>query len=107
MNWYCEAFQLLLVRHWEGEVFLYNPLTTQTHIVNELGWQVLRACASAPVDQDRLLDQLFERIDEELGEETGEAGHKPNRNELAEFLSTHLDQLSQLGLLEGSASRAA
>ena len=26
------------MRTWEGEVFLYNPLTTHTHILNELGW---------------------------------------------------------------------
>ena len=107
MNWYCEAFHLLLVRHWEDEVFVYNPLTSHTHILNELGWLVLSACSAAPVAQERLLDQLSESIQQQGDRDEEEARISPERAELAKFLDTHLDQLSQLGLLESSASHAA
>ena len=107
MNWYCEAFHLLLVRHWEDEVFVYNPLTCHTHILNELGWFVLSACSAAPVAQERLLDQVSESIQQKVDRDDDEAPISPERAELAKFLDTHLDQLSQLGLLEGGASNAA
>jgi PqqD family protein of HPr-rel-A system len=96
MYWHCEVFNLLSVRSWEGEVFLYNPLTTHTHILNELGWRVLEACAGAPLSLERLLETLAE--------------DNPDHNhaeELSAVISSHLDQLAQLGLLEGSRQRAA
>ncbi len=90
MKWSCEVFKLLSVRNWEGEYFLYNPLTTQTHILNELGWRVLYSCADGPVSQERLLSKLAGTADD------------PERDKFTDTLSAHLDQLSRLGLLEGS-----
>jgi PqqD family protein of HPr-rel-A system len=98
MNWYCEVFKLLLVRNWEDEFFLYNPRTTHTHILNALGWQVLCACAEAPVPQHQLLEELSQVVH-------GDSGN-PDPEQLAETLNAHLVQLSQLGLLEGSDTLA-
>ena len=94
-EWYAEVFSTLHMRNWEGEIFLYNPLTAHTHILNELGWFVLSACSEAAVPQDQLLEQLSEMVE------------SPDREDLAGILGSHLDQLSQLGLLEGSETLAA
>lgn len=93
------------MRTWEGEVFLYNPLTTHTHILNELGWYVLCACSKAPVPQDRLLDLVSENT--VFNTASDAAAESLDREELAEVLDNHLDQLSRLGLLEGSETLAA
>jgi PqqD family protein of HPr-rel-A system len=105
MNWSCKVFGLLLMRTWEGEVFLYNPLTAHTHILNELGWQVLCACSKAPVPQDRLLDLLNESAGFEATIDA--SAENLDREKLAEVLNNHLDQLSRLGLLEGTETLAA
>jgi hypothetical protein len=77
--------------------------------VNKFGWDILCACSEAPLPQDRLLEQLSEGIEESAGLAEGrdEAGKSLNREELANVLEGHLDQLSQLGLLEGGETLAA
>ncbi len=88
MLWQCEVYRDLAVRRWEDEVFLFNPHTGNTHILNDLGWRVLSACADAPKSEQGLLELLVN----DLGEQ--------NRVELADALDDHLDQLFRLGLVE-------
>jgi PqqD family protein of HPr-rel-A system len=88
VTWRCEVFDDLIVRHWENEVFLFNPHTGDTHILNDIAWRLLVACSSARQSQGALLEQLA--VD--LG--------GADREELADLLSDHIDQLIQLGLVE-------
>ncbi len=88
MFWRCEVFQDLMVRCWEDEVFLFNPHTGHTHILNDLAWRLLSACAEG-LQSEAVLIELMAN---ELGEE--------NREELSDLLDGHLDQLMQLGLVE-------
>ncbi len=95
MNWHSEHFSRFHWRSWEGEYFLFNPLTAQTHILNALGWEILRACADRPVDSDA--------IGRQLGALLGDAGDAV----ATEVVEEHLQQLAQLGLVEsGSHARA-
>lgn len=88
MTWRCEVFDDLIVRHWENEAFLFNPHTGDTHILNDIAWRLLTACASADQTEASLLNMFA--VD--LG--------GSDQEELAEVLNDHISQLKQLGLLE-------
>jgi len=88
MLWRCEVFKDLITRCWEDELFLFNPHTGHTHILNDLAWRLLSACAEEPQSEQALLELLVS----DLGEQ--------NREELADALDDHLDHLMQLGLVE-------
>jgi PqqD family protein of HPr-rel-A system len=88
VTWHCEVFNDLIVRHWESEVFLFNPHTGDTHILNDFAWRLLTACASARQTEAALLDMLT--VDLGGGD----------REQLAEMLNNHIQQLMQLGLVE-------
>jgi PqqD family protein of HPr-rel-A system len=76
------------VRHWENEVFLFNPHTGDTHVLNDIAWRLLIACAEDSQSESDLLE-LF-------------AKDAPGvtRGELSEALNDHMDQLMRLGLVE-------
>ncbi len=93
MLWQCVVYSDLIARRWEDEVFLFNPHTGNTHILNDLGWQVLSACAKAPQSEQALLELLDNDLDEQSSEELDDA------------LDNHLDQLFRLGLVESRVGR--
>jgi len=76
-----------LHRSLEQELFVFNPLTGHTHILNQLSWQLLSACADTP----RSHEYLFKLM---LVESEGLDRQQPE-----ESLEGHLGQLEQLGLL--------
>jgi PqqD family protein of HPr-rel-A system len=86
--WHCEVFDDLMVRHWESEVFLFNPHTGDTHILNDIAWRLLTACASRRQSETALLEALA--VDLGGGDQ----------EELSELLNDHIEQLLQLGLVE-------
>ncbi len=93
MLWQCDVYSDLIARRWEDEVFLFNPHTGNTHILNDLGWQVLSACAEAPQPEQVLRELLVN----DLGDQSGE--------DLDAALDAHLDQLFRLGLIESRVDR--
>ncbi len=95
MSWRCEVFNDLIVRHWESEVFLFNPHTGDTHILNDIAWQLLCACADESRSESALQDLLAVHIGAENG------------GELSEAVNDHMDQLMQLGLIEQCAEHDA
>ncbi len=88
MIWRCEVFNDLIVRHWESEVFLFNPHTGDTHILNDIAWRLLCAC----VDEFRSESELRDLLADHYGAE--------QKEKLNEVISDHMDQLIQLGLIE-------
>jgi PqqD family protein of HPr-rel-A system len=78
----------LLHRSLEQDVFIFNPLTGHTHILNQLSWQLLLACAEMPREKDYLLKLI--------AVESNEQDHQL----LVDSLRGHLGQLQQLDLLQ-------
>ena len=75
----------------EHEVFIFNPLTGQTHILNKASWRLLSACADAPRSNRYLLELVAEEPDD------------LNKQQLENSLQGHLGQLQQLELLQVNA----
>jgi PqqD family protein of HPr-rel-A system len=86
--WRCECFPDLLHHLQEQERFVFNPLTGHTHILNQLSWQLLSACADIP----RSNAHLFELM---AAESEG-----LDNQQLDDSLQEHLGQLLQLDLLQ-------
>ena len=86
-HWYCEVYSQLLWKTWEEEVFLFNPRTGNTHILNQLSNKILSACANSPLAMQDLLMRLTTETPEFQSVGTGD-------------LENHLSQLAQLGLIE-------
>jgi PqqD family protein of HPr-rel-A system len=78
----------LLHRVLEQEVFIFNSLTGHTHILNDIAWKLLTACA----DKARSSEYLLDLMDPESGE--------IDRSELQDRLLGHLEQLQQLDLIQ-------
>ena len=89
--WQCECYAQLLHRLMEHDVFIFNPLTGQTHILNRVSWRMLSACADMPRSNGFLLDLMTE-------EPSG-----LNKQQLEDSLQGHLGQLQQLELLQANA----
>ncbi|MCP4993770.1 MAG: HPr-rel-A system PqqD family peptide chaperone [Gammaproteobacteria bacterium] len=85
--WYCEVYSRLLWRTWEEEVFLFNPRTGNTHILNRLSNSILNACANSPL--------TIQDISRHLASDTPEF-----QSTGSDDLTNHLSQLAQLGLIE-------
>jgi len=75
----------------EHEVFVFNPLTGQTHILNRASWRMLSACADTPRSSGYLLALMAEKPDD------------LNEQQLEDSLQGHLGQLQQLELLQANA----
>ena len=73
----------MLHREFEGEVFVYNPHTGHTHILNQFSWSMLSACVESPRSVDQLLT-LAQTYSDEVDREQ---------------LAVHVDHLLQLELL--------
>ena len=84
----CRNYASLLHRQWEGETFVFHPLTGHTHILNQASWTILSACATRARSRESLL-----RILEELEDDHPQA-------QLDESLQAHLEHLCQFELLE-------
>lgn len=85
-EWRCECFSDLLHRILEQELFVFNPRTGHTHILNHLSWLLLAACADRP----RSSDYLYALMNAET------EGANPQTQA---SLERHLEQLQQLDLL--------
>ena len=87
-RWFNRYHRDYLSRSWEDEVFLFNPHTGHTHILNQLSADILQWCAVAPHTEKELIQALTQAAEVVDAEATAkEAGD-------------HLWQLQQLGLLE-------
>ncbi|MCP4996648.1 MAG: HPr-rel-A system PqqD family peptide chaperone [Gammaproteobacteria bacterium] len=86
-HWYCGAYPLSLWRTWEGEVFLFNPISGNTHILNQLSNKILSVCANSPHTLQDILVHITKDTPEFQSVGTGD-------------LADHLSQLAQLGLIE-------
>lgn len=75
-------------RHWDQDYVLFNAASGQTHVVNELGADVLRLLEVKPASADELFEALAVRH-----------GLAPDP-ELAAGVQRLLADLDQLGLIE-------
>ena len=91
LYWLCDCFPDLLHRSLEQELFVFNPLTGHTHILNQLSWQLLSACADTP-RSDAYLYKLMGAESEDL-----------DKRQREDSLQGHLSQLQQLDLLQAVA----
>jgi PqqD family protein of HPr-rel-A system len=92
--WYCSVFSQLNSRCWEGEYFVFNPVTGHTHVFNEFAWFILGCCAEEPCSEG----DLVSRAAAWAGDEAIES--------VAAVMPDHLHQLEQLGLLSTRSTRA-
>ena len=83
-SWYSPHYDRLLWRTWEDELFLFNPRTGHTHVLNQLSGEILAICAREPISSDDLAARLTELAGETVD---------------PQMLPGHLSQLEQLGLV--------
>lgn len=84
-TWHAPDFERFLVKDWEDEFFLFNPLTAHTHVLNPLGMAMLSGLAERPQDLEQIHTRLF-------GEDA------PMDDQLASSLREQLAQFVVIGL---------
>jgi len=94
LHWSCSHFAGLLRRSWEDEVFVFNPRTGHTHILNEQSWQLLSACADSPHSETQLFDLV-----------AAESGSSPEETHTS--VRMHIDHLQQLDLIQAVLEHAS
>jgi PqqD family protein of HPr-rel-A system len=85
--WRCDCFAELLQCSLDEDVFIFNPLTGHTHILNQLSWQLLLACAEVPRSDAHLFQLMATESD------------GMDKQQLEDSVQGHLGQLQQLDLL--------
>lgn len=89
--WQAVDYRRLLIRQWDDEVFLFNPASGHTHLLNMAAAELLAQMADMPLDLDALCTRFFV-LDAELDAATFRA-----------VLAEHLEQLELLGLIRAGA----
>ena len=85
--WCCNGFDGLLLREWEGEFFVFNPASGDTHVMNALSLEILRILDGNNLSLQSLICHLQVLIaDADL-------------DELYENVRMHLLQLDAMGLV--------
>lgn len=67
--WHCPCYDRFRVREWEGETFLFNPASGDTHLLNRLSMEILGLLRLNRLSADSLiieLKQLFGPIESAL-----------------------------------------
>lgn len=80
-RWEALNFADLLYECWEEEYILFNPASGDTHVLNEVAFELLRDLAQTPADTDTLVRKYLDTPD------------------LAHLLIAHLKQLETIGLV--------
>lgn len=91
LRWFCPSCRSLLWEVWEDEHFVLNPRSGETHVLNALAGEILRALAERP----HPVSELAERFGGDLAEESV-AGKE-------QIVFALISQLDRLGLIEPMA----
>ena len=78
----------LPLRDWNGDYVVYNPLTGNTHVLDIVTGEVLKAIMVAPVTSQELCQRVAEFLD------------VPNDARAADNVDEILAVLDELGLIE-------
>ena len=87
-SWKISGGEELLLRYWEGDYVVYNPLSGSTHVLDILTGEVLKAIRAG---RGRTSD---------LCQRTAEFLEVPNDAGVADNVHEILAQLDELGLIE-------
>ena len=79
------------MRCWDGDYVVYNSLSGNTHILDIVAGELLRAISAGPTDSDRLSQHLAQFLD------------VPNDAAVAKHTGEILVVLDELGLIEAQA----
>ncbi|MBX6393982.1 MAG: HPr-rel-A system PqqD family peptide chaperone [Burkholderiales bacterium] len=74
----------------DDAVIVFNPLSWQTHFLNEAAWCVFDALRSGPMTVDALIGECVEG---------GDGMTSEDRNEWTRILNAHLAELAAMGLV--------
>ena len=86
VKWYCPNYRELLIECWENEYFVFNPNSGDTHVLNVLAADILKALAEEAKSIPDLTGQM---------RTTGTL----DRVSLTESVSVYLKHLDELGLV--------
>lgn len=81
--WRACNFDALLHETWEGETFVFNPASNETHLLNQAAFALLAYLSDTPSGTSELLERFA-------------ANTSP---EIVEALRLHLQQLETIGLI--------
>ncbi len=88
VGWYCANYHELSQREWEGEHFVFNPLSGDTHLLNALSMEILRLLHG---EGGRALDDVVTRLMAETPD--------VEEQQLRHTIGLHLVQLEAMGLV--------
>ena len=90
-KWETLFFSKISHRSWNDEHFIYNPITGNTHVLNDLSWICLEQLHLTASDSQSLLERLHKQFPD-------------SKNELTlELLQQHLSQMLHMGLIKQSS----
>jgi PqqD family protein of HPr-rel-A system len=90
--WVSVEFHALLWETWEHEHFVFNPRSGETHVLNDLAGEMLRALAEKPHTAAELALRFRDRL----------AGGGPD--DVQPAVDALLRQLDQLGLVDADST---
>lgn len=64
-RWFAGNFDQLLKTAWDDEIFVYNPASNQTHLLNQVAFVVLSHLASQPQSLPELIDRFLPEAPEQ------------------------------------------
>jgi PqqD family protein of HPr-rel-A system len=86
--WRIAAETPLSWRAWDGDYVVFDPATGQTHLLDVLAAETLKALAQAPATRDELIERLAASAD------------LPKDGSLAELVRSLIARFDALGLIE-------
>ncbi len=84
--WQASNFENLLIKHWEGEYFIFNPLSGDTHLLNETTMFILKSLNEQSMTIDEFI-QTFSTDEQTI-------------NEMKQHLPFIIQNIAQMGLIE-------
>jgi PqqD family protein of HPr-rel-A system len=87
-RWFSPLFPLLSLYSLEGEYAAFNPLSGQTHFLNELSLEVLR-----------LLDESDGLSEAQIVDAFSDGNDSTELDVFRQSLETHIQHLDELGLI--------
>ncbi len=90
-RWKASNYGELLIEQWDEEVFLFNPASGHTHVLNPAAAALLAEIAEHPTDVGTLC-RRFQADDP-----------APDPDAFADSMVHHIQQLALIGLIEVAA----
>ena len=91
-SWACAKLEDLLWETWDNEHFVFNPRSGETHVLNDLAGEMLRALGEKPHTAADLALRFRDRLD------------GAGSDDVRPAVDALLRQLDQLGLVDADST---